>query len=157
MALKPGRDVKRTDVSFFMSQTAERGFIAVFNTAGSGEAMDQDDATITVAASASGRIPVGMLLSDMVNIDQTRQRINEQKSEVQYGGKMPLAQQGWLVTNAISGTPSGTGEVAYLTASGYITPTFVNSAATPRVGNFESKKDEDGYAKVYINLPHPSN
>ena len=72
MALKGDRYEGMTDVSFFMNDTsAAKGGIAVLSTGGSGVALDQSKALVTYAASASGNVPVGLLLNDMVNIDLT--------------------------------------------------------------------------------------
>ncbi len=156
MALKGDRYEGMTDVSFFMNDSsAAKGGVVVLSTGGSGVALDQSKALVTYAAAASGNIPVGLLLNDMVNIDQTRQHINFHKNEVQKGGKVTLLTQGWVVTNMITGTPTA-GAPAYLTDAGKLTPTQSATGgvkATPPVGRFLSTKDEDDYAKVAINLP----
>jgi len=156
MALKGDRYEGMTDVSFFMNDSsAAKGGVVVLSTGGSGVALDQSKALVTYAASASGNIPVGLLLNDMVNIDQTRQHINFHKNEVQKGGKVTVLTQGWVVTDMITGTPTA-GAPAYLTAAGKVTPTQSATGgvvATPPVGRFLSTKDEDGYAKVSLNLP----
>ena len=156
MALKGDRYEGMTDVSFFMNDTsAAKGGIAVLSTGGSGVALDQSKALVTYAAAASGNVPVGLLLNDMVNIDQTRQHINFHKNEVQKGGKVTLLTKGWVVTNMITGTPAA-GNPAYLTDEGKLTPTKSAAGgvgATPPVGRFLSSEDEDGYAKVAIDLP----
>jgi len=156
MPLKGDRYEGVTDVSFFMNDaSASKGGIACISTAGSGVALDQSKALVTYKASASGSIPVGLLLNDMVNIDQTRQHINFHKNEVQKGGKVTLLTQGWVVTSMVTGTPTA-GQPAYLTATGNVTPTQSATGgvvATPPVGRFLSTKDEDGYVKLSINLP----
>jgi hypothetical protein len=159
MALKGDRYEGTTDVSFFMNDaSAAKGGIAVLSTGGSGVALDQSKALVTYAATAvaaSGSIPIGLLLNDMVNIDQTRQHINFHKNEVQKGGKVTLLTQGWVLTNMVTGTPTA-GAPAYLTSEGKVTATVSATGgvvATPPVGRFMSTKDEDGYAKVSVNLP----
>ena len=156
MALKGDRYEGMTDVSFFMNDSsAAKGGVVVLSTGGSGVALDQSTALVTYAAAASGNVPVGLLLNDMVNIDQTRQHINFHKNEVQKGGKVTLLTKGWVVTNMITGTPAA-GNPAYLTDEGKLTPTKSADGgvvATPPVGRFLSSEDEDGYAKVAIDLP----
>lgn len=160
MALKGDREELQTDISFFMNETASRGFFPSLSTVGSGAAMDDAAALVTLAANGSGKIPAGCLLNDMVNLDQTRQHINWHKDEVQKGGKVTLLKKGWVVTNAILDTPA-VGNKAYLANSGYLTATpnvpIVISGVTVGtynevVGVFLSKKDADGYAKVGVNL-----
>jgi hypothetical protein len=156
MALKGDRVEVIQDVSFFMNETAERGGIATMSTAGSGAALDQSNALVTYAAAPSGKVCVGMLMNDMVNIDQTRQHINWYKDEVQKGLKVRLMLEGWAVTNMIypGATPTA-GQQAYVAPSGYITNSrgIAGSTESQAVGRWLSTKDEDGYAKVYVKLP----
>jgi len=149
MALKGDRYELDTDISFFMNETAERGVCVSTNTLGSGAAMDNSSALATLQANPSGKYPLGILLNDMVNLDLTRQHINWHKDEVQKGGKITILRKGWVVTNRISGTPTG-GAPAYLAASGLISTTQATGA--PLIGQFLSTLDADGYAKVSVNL-----
>ena len=55
----------KTDISFFMNEVKNRGHVVVYSTGGSGAAMDQSAALVTVAANPSGKVPVGMLLNDI--------------------------------------------------------------------------------------------
>ena len=102
----------------------------------------------------------------MVNLDQTRQHINFNKNEMQKGGKVTLLRKGWVVTNMIDpGTTPTAGQTAFVGPSGYISNTQKNPQINRKVlngglivGEFASTKDEDGYAKIYVNLPqHDSN
>ena len=79
MALKGDRYEAATDISFFMSAAATRGGIVSYSTSGSGVALDQGDAVVAYAAVASGNVPLGLLLNDVVDIDLTRQHINWHK------------------------------------------------------------------------------
>ena len=60
MALKADRHELDVDISFFMNETAEKGQIVVISTVGSGAAMDQAGALVTVAAATASTIPVGV-------------------------------------------------------------------------------------------------
>ena len=113
--------------------------------------MDNSSAVATVAAEASGAVALGVLLNDVVNIDQTRQHLNWHKDEVQQGGKVTILTKGFVVTDQIDGTPTA-GQVAYIADSGKISA-VQDSSTAPKIGRFLSKKDADGYAKVSINLP----
>lgn len=157
MALKGDRYEALTDISFFMNEVAERGGIASVSTAGSGAALDQGSALVTYAASPSGQKPAGLLLNDMVNIDQTRFHRNLHKNEVQKGGKVTLLLKGWVVTDFVyPGNTPGAMQTAYLAGSGYVTSTIGAGGlvGTPPVGNFMSTKDEDGYVKLWVDLPY---
>jgi len=155
MALKGDRFEGIHDVKHFMNEVAERGGVAVISTAGSGAALDQSANLVTYAAQPSGKVPVGILLTDMVNKDLTRQHINFQKNETQKGGKVVLLKEGYVSTNMIypGQSPAG-GDAAYVGNSGLITNVGPNSLNAGRwIGEFETSKDEDGYATVYVKLP----
>ncbi len=158
MALKTDRSTLQTDISFFMNEAATRGGVVTINTAGSGASMDDGTALVTYVANPSGKIPVGLLVNDMVNIDLTRQHLNQHKDEVQKGGKVTLLQKGWVVTSNLEGTDPNGGDPAYLGHSGNISASDLgmdeNNPAHLVVGRFLSDVDEDGYAKVFIDLPN---
>lgn len=152
MALKPDRDLHLVDdISYFMNEVATRGGMTSLSTVGSGIALDQSVNLVTYVAEPSGVTPIGLLVGDMVNIDQTRNHINGHKDETQQGGKVRVIRKGWLTTNSVVGTPT-LGGTAYLGPSG----NFVVDNPTanhPPVGQFLSTLDEDGYCKVYVDLP----
>ena len=149
MALKADRHELDVDISFFMNETAEKGQIVSISTAGSGAAMDQAGALVSIQGANGSVIPVGVLLNDVVDLDLTRQHINFHKDEVQKGSKVLILRRGTVVTNVIETGKSPTaGDIAYYKADGELT-TDVDS--TP-VGQFLSSKDADGYAKVEINV-----
>lgn len=160
MALKQDRSTLQTDISFFMNEVAERGGVAALSTAGSGASMDNGNAVVTYAATGSGQVPMGLLVNDMVNIDLTRQHLNQHKDEVQKGGKVTLLTKGWVVTDALEGTAPNAGDLAYLGHSGNLASSDIidddtDSDGSGRVcGRFLSDVDQYGYAKVYIDLPN---
>ena len=154
MALKSDRHEFDTDISFFMNEVATRGGIASISTAGSGAALDQGVALVSYTGEPSGTAPVGILLNDMVNLDLTRQHINQHKDEIQKGGKVTLLRKGWVVTNMIAGTNPTAGQDAYVAHSGYLSASDIAADGTgPSIGTWLSTVDQDGYAKVSINLP----
>jgi len=154
MALKGDRTVLHDQIDFFMNEVAERGGVASMSTLGSGVALDQASQLCTYAANPSGRMPIGVLLNDMVNLDLTRQKLNPYKDEVQIGGKVTLAPQGEFVTNLIQqGVTIAAGERVFLHASGYLTNNNHLDHSNNRVGTWMSRKDQNGYAKFSINLP----
>lgn len=156
MALKADRNELDVDISFFYNAgTAERGGVVSITSVGSGAAMDQAGALVAYTAAANDVIPVGILLNDVVNLDLTRQHINWHKDEVQKGGKVSILKKGYVVTNNITGTPTA-GALAYLddaTAGNLTVKANVDTTEYISVGRWMSSLDEDGYAKVEINLP----
>ncbi len=154
MALKPDRFEMQTDISFFMNEAAERGGMASLTTGGSGAAMDQSQALVTYATTGSGRVPIGILLNDMVDIDITRQTLNPYKNEKLKGNKVTLLRKGYVVTNRIQGTAPTAGANVFVAHSGNLAASdLVGNGTQPVVGVWLSSPDQDGYAKVEINLP----
>jgi hypothetical protein len=155
MALKSDRYELQTDISFFYNEgTATRGGVVVHDTAGSGAAMDQGVNLVKYAQATSASRPVGLLLNDVVNKDLTRTHLNQHKDEVQKGGKVTVLRKGYVVTSNISGSPAA-GDPAYAchVTAGNLRPDSPGSSGVLMVGRFLSSKDEDGYAKVEVNLP----
>lgn len=150
MALKSDRIELLTDISYFMTTTAERGGVVSAVTSGSGVSMDDANAVVAYAANASGAKPLGVLLNDVVDLDLTRQHINWHKDEIQVGGKVTVLRQGQVTTNKlVSGITPSAGSPAYVGASGLIGTSSTNAV---QIGSFLSGKDADGYAKVSVNI-----
>lgn len=149
MALKGQREEFHHDIRWYMNEVAERGGIAVVSTAGSGGRVGDPNAVVTYAANPSGKLPVGLLLCDMVSLDLSRYHINFNREQVPLGYKVVTMKDGWATTNMLTGTVTA-GTTAYLAASGLISSD--QAAGAPKVGQFLSSKDEDGYAAVRIEL-----
>jgi hypothetical protein len=149
MALKSDRYELQTDISFFYNDgIATRGCAVVHDsTAGSGAAMDQG---VNLVKKATSGNPVGILMNDVVNKDLTRTHLNQYKDEVQQGGKVTVLRKGYVVTNAIDGSPVA-GSGAYV--SGSVAGNISMVVSGTKIGAFLSSKDEDGYCKVEVNLP----
>jgi|TARA_B100002019_G_scaffold284231_1_gene291628 hypothetical protein len=167
MALKADRYELQTDISFFMNAAvATRGGVVVhdsgsapYTSTGSGAAMDQGVALVKEKAVANTDVPVGILLNDVVNKDLTRTHLNQHKDEVQLGSKVTILRKGYVVTNKIDSVTVAPGDVAYASASAAGNITNVCAASVVASGNlpigrFLSRIDEDGYAKVEVNLPN---
>lgn len=162
MALRPDRDILADDISFFMNSTASRGGVVSYvGTASSGAAMDQSQATVGYVANPSGVTPVGILMTDVVNLDLTRQHSNWYKEEVQVGGKVRVARKCTVVTDfVLTGHSPSPGTRAWVGPSGYIATSDVATDAVAAnankrvIGVWDTGKDQDGFAKVTVNLPN---
>ena len=153
MALKGSRQELETSVRHFMDEVAERGGVAVISTAASGEAMDNSVQLATYSATGSGGVPVGILLNDMVNLDLTRTHINQHKDEVQQGNKVTLLKKGWITTDYIhAGVTPSAGDTCYVGPSGFLSSD--QAEGNFPIGEFDTIKDEDGFAVVNVNIPH---
>lgn len=157
MAIKPDRLIDVTEIALVCNDVHEKGQVLVYGTAASGAGI-VTPGVASLASNPSGYKVAGLSLANFVDIDQTRYHRNFHKDEQVIGEKVPLLRKGYVVTNMIaSGTTPTAGSKAYLTTDGKLTPT-VNptggETATPKVGEFATGKDENGYAKVYIELPN---
>ncbi len=155
MALKMDRQVDATEIGFFLNEVAERGVVVSRSTAGSGVALENPANLATVAAVASGNVPLGILMNDFVDIDRTRLAVNHMKDQHVVGDKCTILTKGWVVTNKVLGTVTNATPVAVLAESGNLRAVALGtapSAAVPHVGRFRSIKSEDGFARVYVDL-----
>lgn len=163
MALKPQFNEVLDSVEYFMFSTGERGGI-VFATSGSaprGSIMDNTNRRVEypltgIPSAPSGRIPVGLLMNDVVNIDQSRQYVNPYKDECQIGNKVRLMKKGTVVTNYIApGAASGLAMPAtgYAGSSGFLfTGAGYAGSGWAAVGKFLSNVDSEGYAQFQVEL-----
>lgn len=155
MALKGDRYENWLYTEFFMNETGEAGSVVVFDTTltGLGSALDDSRSRVKLpdVAAGSGEVPAGILMCDVVNKDLLHTHLNEQKREVQVGGKVAFARNGdTVVTNRIgSGVTPKAGSPAYFTVEGVLTMTSTNST---RIGTFLSGVNADGYAKLIVNV-----
>lgn len=162
MALKADRRFLDGDISYFMNSAAERGGVVSFaSTTASGVAMDQAANTVSYAANPSGVVPVGVLITEVVNLDLTRQHMNFHKEEVQVGGKVNVWTKGTVVTDMIEagqtptpGTTAWVGHSGLFSASDVASDDVATNAPKRVVGVFETAKNEDGFARVSVNLPN---
>jgi hypothetical protein len=155
MAIKADRQVESTEIGYYINETASKGVIASVSTAGSGVSLDNSANLVTIAANSSGNKPVGLLLNEVVNVDLTRFPVNWHKDQVNVGSKVTLMTKGWVVTDKITGTPNAQ-DHAILSSSGTVAAVAPgaawNEAANPKVGRFRSKKDQNGFARLYVDL-----
>jgi len=154
MALKSDRNVLETDISLVCNDVVSKGLVLVYGTQASGVG-NETPGVVSLVSNPSGYKVAGLTLASFVSIDQTRQHRNFMKDEQVIGEKAPLLRKGYVVTDAVAGTPAP-GAPAYLVANGVLSTVVSSSGgvvATPLVGAFATAKDESGFAKVYINLP----
>jgi hypothetical protein len=159
MALKGSRHEAIETNLYRMNETAEAGIGVWLSTGGSGIGLDSVAQLATGNGTpVSGTRFLGMLMCDVVNIDQTKQHINWHKDEVQQGSPVRILRDGWAVTNRIyPGVDPAAGDSAYISHSGFFTnsdPITDDTETDYHVGFFETSEDEDGYATIYVKLPN---
>ncbi len=149
--LKSDRNLTDWVFGYKATADAEKGGLVSVVTPSSGVGFD-GVGVAGYAASPSGVQVLGVLLDSVVTYNSREPR-NHYKQEVNVNSQVSIGRQGWVVTNMIyPGVDPSAGDVAYLGHSGY----FTNSqspAQAPKVGRFETSKDEDGYAKITLNIP----
>lgn len=152
MALKPYRKILDSLQNFYFNEVAEPGIIVVFSgNGGSGAFTDQSAGKVVVpngAGGPSGTKPAGVLMIDSVDVDLTRQELNQHRLQDVVGSKQWILTKGVIVTDEVTGTPTA-GQDAYYTTAGVFTTTSTNST---KVGRFLGQKDVDGYIMVDINI-----
>lgn len=164
MALKPDRgDSRNTEIRFACGTQAAAGEILIYQTAASG-VYGPGSGTLTVGGkptvikqtNPSGTKPAGMVLHDVISIDESQTHRNYHKYVHKIGEPCEFSKEGWFSTNSYVGSPTP-GATAYLGASGLlcVTPSAAGGlVANPVVGEFEGVPDEDGYVSVRLTLPH---
>lgn len=155
MALKGIRMVLEDDITAACASVQERGVVVCYSTGGSGIALGDSKTVVDVFANPSGKVPYGLLMNDVVDTDTAVTWRNVHKDTTEINEPCTTLKKGRVFTNKVTGTPTA-GAVAYLVASGLLSPTVDANGgivATPKVGRFASSKDADGYAGIDINLP----
>jgi hypothetical protein len=153
MTLKADRQIDSEELRFYLDETSDNGVIVCVSTAGSGISMDQAENVATVVGATSGAKPLGVLMNEFVDIDQTRFVVNWHKDQQNKGDKATITTKGWVVTNKVVNATAGS--EAVLASSGFVTNKVNgthNEVATPTVGRFRTGKDEAGFATLYVDL-----
>lgn len=152
MALKGERRILLDEIRYKCDVAADRGVILVHSGNGS-SGINPDSgylATLPGTGSVSGLVPVGLLLNDVVSLDETRYHLNRYKMEERAGGKVTLLKRGWVWTDKLkSGDTPVDGGTAYLGASGKVSTTSTNAAT---VGKFGSQVTSDGFILLNVDI-----
>jgi len=166
MALKPDRDFDCSyNMGYFWAANgqapAEEGGIAGVVSAGSGVALDDPGSsgiapgkggvnTVDYVADPSGVQAVGLLLHAIEAEPVTSFKRKNYHTNAQWpGDPVSLLRRGWVVTDRIVGSPVA-GSGAFLGASGQLSTS--QAASAPQVGRFETTKDADGFARVFLDI-----
>lgn len=157
MALKPYREYACGDTNSagFMYAASERGRMTVVASdwSGSGKVGDSNN-KVEVPATASGTVPWGLLLTDVVDIDQSRyvHRGHKFRMETTTCKPVVVAREGsFMVDTVASGvTPSG-GDPLYYTNGGLFTNTAGATAVGP-IGHFRGDVQPDGYVLIELDV-----
>lgn len=150
--LKPDRNLTQWVFNYKAgTSAATKGGLVSASTTASGVGANGPGVAEYVA-NPSGAFVLGVLLDDVEVLNANLDR-NHYKEVVGTGDQVSIGSQGWVVTDKVyPGVTPTAGQTAYLGHSGYFTNTQTPAQA-PKVGRFETSKDEDGFVKVSINIP----
>lgn len=162
MALKPHQSYNGiTTIAYFATGVMARGGVcsatsSTTNSSGvQGASLDFYGRQAGYTNSPSGCKPLGLLVVDTVDIDVSRQQLNQYKSETLIGSKVTLYKSGEFQTNMI-GPAQASGIAmptdAYLGPSGLLYSTNYAASGWNKVGRFLTNIDADSYATVDINI-----
>lgn len=157
MALKGDRSIYKDTIEFSCLAITNRGVVLCHSGVGSGTALGATAGTVDLMANPSGKAPAGVLLQDMVLIDQSRYSLNFQKEQVPSGAPVWMAKYATLTTDQlVAGQTPTAGGTAYLSTFGQVTATVSSTGgivATPKVGQFLGSVDANGFVKVDFIIP----
>lgn len=149
--LKPDRNLTQWVFNYKSAAAATKGGLVSASTSASGVGAN-GPGVASYVANPSGAFVLGVLLDDVEVLDSRLDR-NHFKEVVGVGDQVSIGNQGWVVTDMVyPGVSPTAGQAAYLGHSGYFTNTQTPAQA-PKVGRFETSKDEDGFVKVSLNIP----
>ena len=148
MALKPLRiqNGKETLINKKCAVVAERGLIAIAHTT---------DTFVSVSGTlASGHLPAGMILDDVVDFDLTTRPANLHKNEIEVSGLVSLALEGQFLVDTIpDGVSPAQFEDAFLVASGLTSNVAAGVGELElKVGKWLTGKDADGFALLDLEM-----
>lgn len=155
--LKADREIFRENIRYTCETVADQSDILMVTTAGSGVLVGDRHPKASLVANPSGSKVAGMLMHNVVNVDETRYQRNPFNGERKVGEVCTLLEQGIVtVDNLKSGDSPTDGDTAYVTLNGEITKTMSATGglvATPKVGQFKGAKDESNFVCVQIAVP----
>lgn len=148
--LKPDRNLTQWVFNYKAGAVGEMGGLVSSSTPASGVGAN-GPATASYLANPSGAFVLGVQLDNVIVLDERIDR-NRYKESVAVGDQVSIGSEGWVVTDRVyPGVTPVAGTSAYLGASGYFTN--VQASGAPKVGRFETSKDESGFVKVSLNIP----
>lgn len=152
MALRPDRELTKWEMGYKAGAVAAvKGGLVSATTPTSGVGYN-GVGVATYAANPSGAMVLGVALDEVVDYGTKLVR-NPYAETVNVNDALSIGKEGWIVTDMVyPGQTPTAGQPAYLGHSGYFSNTQTPAQA-PKVGRFETAKDEDGFAKVSLNIP----
>jgi len=150
MGLAPRRQVRDTTSRYALNEVSERGKICAIipGTTSAGEV------TVSASPTGVGINAIGVLLDDVEDLNFDRHPEYRQRSVVDQGSIVSIAQKAEVETDQITGSPVA-GNSAYLNVNGTVSPTQLQDGLgnnAPLVGKFLAAPDANGFAAVHVDL-----
>lgn len=165
--LKPQFTCLQDSIEYYMFDTGSPGGIVCPVASGAlpagvqqaqGAGLDSAGRRVTYVSSASGYLPIGVLMTNVVSVDQSRYRTNWFKTECNVGDKVWILTKGRVNTDqVVASTIAGyslpvtarvglrgqiyNGDIAGYAASGF-----------PAIGRILTRPDADGFCQVQVDL-----
>lgn len=152
MALKPDREFTKWEMGYKAGAVAAvKGGLVSATTPTSGVGYN-GVGVATYAANPSGAQVLGVALDEVVDYGAKLAR-NPYAETVNLNGQLSIGSEGWCVTDMVyPGQTIVAGQAAFLGQSGFFSNVQVPAQA-PKVGRFETAKDEKGFVRVSLNIP----
>jgi hypothetical protein len=139
-----------SDISFYCNVPCKDGTIVCVYGWPNGALLDDPNAEVgPPQGTLANTIPAGLIMQEVIEFDNTRMSRDMSDFEVvMVGSKVAVYKDGWACTRCISAGAAASlaGKPAHYDANGY----FTTETGSPRVGTFQSERDANGYARVYI-------
>ena len=132
----------KVNLNYFCNQVAEKGTVMGFKKATS------QYAEACFWNESKGN-PIGILLSDVVNVDLTKNHINHYKGEVQIGSKVQILTEGKIVWHLGKGLRLPFGQPIYVDPT---TNKLTWKCLSKQVGKLSSPQDKDGWCLIEVNF-----
>jgi len=145
-----------SDISFYCYTPCKDGTMVCVRGWPTGSLWDDPNAEVGPPQGVlADTIPAGLIMQEVVEYDNTRMSRDMSDFEViMVGSKVAVYTKGYANTKCIA-DPIGTllaGKPAYYDINGYFT-TVGGPTGSPCVGTFQSERDANGFARVYIDVP----
>jgi len=140
-------------VKHFMNEVAEKGIVVTRKSGSTGSGLPGDAQNIVEVPAASGNgDAIGILLTDVVDIDVTRfcHIGRSHRSETTPCNPVEIMDKGEVYTNMLAdGATPAAGDDAYYTEGGLLTD---DSGEFGPIGKFEGPVQSNGYVVVKVDL-----
>jgi hypothetical protein len=144
-----------SDISFYCYTPCKDGTIVCVRSWPTGSLWDDPNAEVgPPQGTLADTIPAGLIMQEVIEYDNTRMSMDMSDFEVvMVGSKVAVYKDGYCNTRCLASDAASAvsiaGKPAYYDENGY----FTLANDSPCVGTFQSEKDANGYARVYIDIP----